>query len=59
MYEFRFYQACVRQTQLVYKVGWGYNGFKGENLKRAEGLKFFFFFSPLARFCFFLIMAFQ
>jgi len=61
MYECRFYQACVGQTQLVYKVGWGYNGFKGENLKRAEGLKFFFFFFfPLSQgFVFFLIMRFQ
>ncbi len=36
------------QTQLVYKVGWGYNGvYICENLKRAKG---FFFFSSLGFF---------
>ncbi len=42
MYDFKFYQACVGQTQLVYKVGWGAMGFIGENLGRAKRLKFFF-----------------
>jgi hypothetical protein len=26
MYDFRFYQACMGQTQLISKVGWGYSG---------------------------------
>jgi hypothetical protein len=44
MYDFRFYQACMGQTQLVYKVGWGYRGFINENLGRAKRSRFFFFF---------------
>jgi len=43
MYDFKFYQACIGQTQLVYKVGWGYSGiYIGENLGRAKGLILFF-----------------
>jgi len=58
MYDFRFYQACMGQTQLVYKVGWGYVvGFIGENLERANGLRYLIFF-PLSQVCFF-IMGFQ
>ncbi len=41
MYDFSFYQACMVQTQLVYKVGWGTIGFIGENLGKAKGLRFF------------------
>jgi len=37
------------QTRLVHKVGQGYNGFIGENLRSTKGLKFFFFFFPLPR----------
>jgi hypothetical protein len=49
MYDFRFYQACKGQTQLVYKVGWGTIGFIGENLRRAKGLILFLFIFPLSR----------
>jgi hypothetical protein len=42
------------QTQLVYKVGLGYNRFIGENFKGNKGVKVFFFFPPpFARFCFY------
>jgi len=58
MYDFRFYQACKGQTQLVYKVGWGTIRFIGENLGRAKGLILFLFIFPLSRVCFF-IMGFQ
>ncbi len=44
MYDFRFYQACMRQTQLVYKVGWGTMGFIGEYLGRAKGFKYLIIF---------------
>jgi hypothetical protein len=42
MYDFRFYQACMGQTQLVIKLGWRTMGFIGENLRGAKGLRFFF-----------------
>jgi len=42
MYDFRFYQACMGQTQLIYKVRWGTVGFIGENLGKAKHLRFFF-----------------
>jgi hypothetical protein len=42
MYDFRFYQACMGQTQLVYKVGCVYIGvyrvYIGENLGRPKGI---------------------
>jgi len=45
MYDFRFYQACMGQTQLVCKVEWGYSGvgFIGENVGRAKGLRYLIF----------------
>jgi hypothetical protein len=47
MYDFRFYQACMGQTRLVYKVGCVYVGvyrvYIGENLRRAKGVDFFLF----------------
>jgi hypothetical protein len=43
MYNFKFYQACMEQTQLVYKVGWGYNEvYTGENLGKTKKLIYFF-----------------
>jgi hypothetical protein len=45
------------QTRLVHKVGQGYNGFIGENLRSTKGLKFFFFFSLSHGF--FFILGFQ
>jgi hypothetical protein len=47
MYDVRFLQACMGQTQLVYKVGWGIVKFIDEILGRVKGLKFFFFLSFL------------
>jgi hypothetical protein len=34
----------MRQTQLVYKVGWGTMGFIGEYLGRAKGFKYLIIF---------------
>jgi hypothetical protein len=54
MYDFRFYQACMGQPQLVYKIGWGYSGVYRRKFRESKGVKFF---SPLShRFVFLFIM---
>ncbi len=53
MYDFSFYQACMGQTQLVYKVGWKYSGIYGLKFSENKGVKvFLFFFSLFSHFFF-------
>jgi hypothetical protein len=57
MYDFRFYQACMGQTQNFIKLGGGTMGFIGENLGKTKGLKFFFL--PLTHVYFFILWGFN